>query len=82
MATVSFAADILPLFTTTDISHMQVFGVILAQYSYMSVPANAQNVLGHLDGTTPPSMPPPPEGPWSGDNITLFKNWMAGGYQP
>lgn len=82
MATVSFAADILPLFTTTDISHMQGFGVMLGQYSYMSVPANAQNVLDHLDGTTPPLMPPPPASPWTTDQINLFKAWMAGGYQP
>lgn len=83
MATVSFSADILPLFSkTTDIPHMAGFGVMLAEYSYMSVPANAQNVLSHLDGTTPPMMPPAPEGPWSADDITLFKNWIAGGYQP
>jgi len=82
MATVSFSADILPLFTSTDISHMQAFGVLLSQYSYMSVPANAQSVLGHLDGTTPPVMPPPPASPWTPANINLFKTWMAGGYQP
>jgi len=55
---------------------------MLGQYSYMSVPANAQNVLDHLDGTTPPVMPPPPAAPWTPANINLFKAWMAGGYQP
>ncbi len=83
MATVSFAADILPLFsTTTDIPHMAQMGVMLAEYSYMSVPANAQKVLDRLNGTTHPIMPPPPESPWSADQIALFTSWMAGGYQP
>jgi hypothetical protein len=82
MPTVSFAADILPLFTNTDISHMEGFGVMLAEYSYMSVPANAQNVLDRLDGTTTPIMPPPPATPWTQDQISLFKARIAGGYQP
>ena len=43
MSAVSFANDILPLFSkTTDIPHMADFGVMLAEYSYMSVPANAR----------------------------------------
>jgi hypothetical protein len=80
---VSFAADILPLFsTTTDIPHMARVDVMLANYNYMSVPANAQNVLDHLDGTKAPLMPPKPDGPWSLDQIALFKAWMTGGYQP
>jgi hypothetical protein len=83
MATVSFANDILPLFSaTTDIPHMAEYGVMLGEYSYMSVPANAQNVLGHLNGSTPPIMPPKPAAPWSASNIALFQAWMSGGYQP
>jgi len=39
-APVSFAADILPLFTSIDIAHMQPMGVFLNQYSYMSDPTN------------------------------------------
>lgn len=82
-ANVSFAADILPLFSaTTDIPHMARFGVMLAQYGYMSVPANAQNILDRLNGTTPPIMPPPPAQPWSPANIALFQAWMSGGYKP
>lgn len=80
---VSFANDILPLFsTTTDIPHMASRGVMLADYTYMSVPANAQDVLNHLNGTKAPRMPPPPEQPWSPANIALFQSWIAGGYQP
>jgi hypothetical protein len=80
---VSFANDILPLFsTTTDIPHMAGRGVMLAEYDYMCVPANAQDVLDHLNGTKAPRMPPPPEAPWSADDIALFQFWIAGGYQP
>jgi hypothetical protein len=50
MALISFAAQILPLLTQTDIDHMAGMGVMLAQYSYMSQPANAQNVLNYLNG--------------------------------
>ncbi len=80
MATVSFATNILPLFTTTDIAHMAGMNVMLAEYSYMSVPANAQNVLDHLNGTTPPAMPP--GAPWPQNQIDLFQAWINGGYQP
>jgi hypothetical protein len=82
MAPISFAAQILPLFTETDIAHMANFSVMLAEYSYMSQPANAQDVLDHLNGTASPLMPPAPAGPWPVANIQLFQAWMAGGYQP
>ena len=55
---------------------------MLAEYAYMSNPANAKAVLDRLDGTVGPIMPPPPASPWSAANIALFKAWMAGGYQP
>jgi hypothetical protein len=83
MPSVSFANDILPLFDkTTDIPHMARAGVMLADYVYMSVPANAQAVLDRLEGTTGPIMPPKPAQPWAPANIVLFKAWIAGGYQP
>lgn len=83
MPTVSFAADIVPLFDpTTDIPHMARKGVMLADYAYMSAPSNAQDVLDHLDGTAAPLMPPPPAKAWSPASIALFKAWMAGGFQP
>ena len=82
MATVSFTSQILPLFTPTDIKHMARYGCLLAEYSYMSQPANAQTVLSRLNGTTKPVMPPPPAAPWTAPNIQLFQDWMAGGYQP
>jgi hypothetical protein len=83
MATVSFATDILPLFNkTTDIPHMANRGVMLADYAYMSIPANAQKVLSHLDGSVPPIMPPKPAAPWTESNIALYRAWMTGGFQP
>jgi len=77
---VSFAKDIAPLFRPNDIACMGRFGVMLTEYDYMSVPANASNVLDHLDGSTPPRMPP--SGSWPEARIELFKSWIAGGYQP
>lgn len=82
MATVSFANDISVLFSKADIACMAKKHVMLADYNYMSVPANAQDVLDHLDGTTAPLMPPQPAQPWTPAQIALFKAWMAGGYQP
>lgn len=78
----SFAADILPLFTAIDIAHMAHGHVMLAEYAYMSNPANAKAVLDRLDGTVGPIMPPKPAAPWSAANIALFKAWIAGGFQP
>jgi hypothetical protein len=83
VADVSFATDIVPLFDpNTDIPHMARRGVKLADYAYMSVPANAQDVLDRVDGTKAPLMPPKPAQPWSAANIAVFKAWMAGGYKP
>ena len=77
---VSFAKDIVPLFNPGDIACMGRAGVMLGHYDYMSVPANANSVLGHLDGSTPPVMPP--GGGWPEAQIKLFKSWIDGGYQP
>jgi hypothetical protein len=83
MADISFATDIVPLFdAATDIPHMARRGVKLVDYGYMSIPANAQDCLDHVDGTKAPMMPPRPAQPWSADKIALFKAWMAGGYKP
>ena len=82
MAAPSFATDILPLFTTIDIAHMAHGHVMLAEYDYMSKPANAQAVLDRLNGVGGAIMPPKPASPWSQADIALFKAWMAGGYLP
>jgi hypothetical protein len=60
MPSVSFEADIKPLFRAIDISHMNPFGVELDDYSYMSNSDNANSVLATLSthNGEPPSMPP------------------------
>jgi hypothetical protein len=80
---VSFASDIKPLFRAIDISHMKKFKIDLDDYTYMSNPNNANQVLAALsphDGE-PPSMPP--GGPyWSPAQRELFVQWQKDGYQP
>ena len=83
MPQVSFAGDIKPLFRAIDVSHMKSYGVKLDDYTFMSNPDNANQVLATLspqDGE-PPSMPP--GGPyWTADQLTLFTKWQEDGYQP
>ena len=87
MALVSFAADIKPLFRPVDVAHMNVHGIRLDDYKYMSDPANnhgnaeaVQQTVSHLGGQ-PPSMPP--GGPyWTGEQVALFTKWRTDGYQP
>jgi hypothetical protein len=77
---VSFAQDIRPLFTDMDIAHMKNFGVALDDFGYMRDPAHAQKVLDALSaGRMPPSSSGEP--PWSPDNVQLFREWIAAGYQ-
>ena len=78
-----FANDIRPLFQQVDIDHMNWFCDLS---SYDDVKLHAQEILDRLKGHGGPVMPPPPSGggngPWSTGNITLFQNWINGGYQP
>lgn len=79
---VSFSKDIKPLFRPMDVEHMHVYGVPLDDYAYMSDAANdhqnAQAVLRTLIEKTMP-----PGGPfWSQEQLDLFQQWMADGYQP
>jgi hypothetical protein len=87
MALVSFAADIKPLFRPVDVAHMNVHGIKLDDYNYMSDPANnygnaeaVQQTVSHLGGQ-PPSMPP--GGPyWTEEQVALFAKWRTDGYKP
>ena len=77
---VSFAQDVRPLFTDMDIAHMKNFGVALDDFGYMRDPAHAQKVLDAVSaGAMPPSSSGEPS--WSPDNVQLFRDWVAGGYQ-
>ena len=77
---VRFAQDIRPLFTDMDIAHMKGFGVLLDDFGYMRDPAHAQHVLNRVsDGSMPPRRSGEP--PWSSENVQLFRDWIAAGYQ-
>ena len=77
---VSFAKEIKPLFREMDIDHMKNVGMPLDDFVFMSDPSNANSVLQSVIGN-PPIMPP--GGPyWTADQVALFKQWMADGYQP
>jgi hypothetical protein len=80
-APVSFAKDIKPLFRAVDIQHMKPHGVFLDDYAYMSdATDNHGNAQGVYDQLSSQSMPP--GGPfWTTAQLTLFSNWMQGGYQ-
>jgi hypothetical protein len=85
---VSFAQNILPLFTDRDITCMRRFSVRLNDYDYMSDQAgsdsfadhaNARNVYAHLVGAATPRMPM--GGPyWPDDQLKLFDQWMVDGF--
>jgi hypothetical protein len=79
--TVSFAQDIKPLFTDMDVAHMNNFGVSLDDFDYMRDPSHAQRVLSRVsNGSMPPRRSGEPA--WSPETVQLFRDWMAGGYQP
>jgi hypothetical protein len=82
---VSFDRDVRTLFRQIDIDHMSPYGVLLADYSYMSLPdnnhANAQDVLDFLSGKKQPQMPI--GGPfWDSTKLSLYQRWMDDGYKP
>ena len=78
--TVSFAADILPLFTSMDVDHMKPHGVTLDDYGYMSQPTHANRVLETVSSG---AMPPRDSGElaWSQEQVALFRAWIDSGYQ-
>jgi hypothetical protein len=84
----SFASDIAPLFTQSEIDCMSGLGVELDDYGYMSSAAgnanypdhaNAREILARLTGERRPRMPM--GGPyWDDAQIDIFKQWMADGF--
>ena len=63
MPQVSFARDIGPLFRDVDISHMEVHGIKLDDYTFMSDPENANKCSKHFRRTKATRLPCHPEGP-------------------
>lgn len=89
---VSFARDIVPMFTPKDISCMNVFGVNLGIYEYMSSPvgddkypdhANANHVYARLTGDEKPQMPKgaklwtAADNPEGQKNLRTMHEWMT-----
>lgn len=73
----SFAADILPLFRYGDINCMSRAGVLLSDANWMCVPNNAARVYTQLS-----SKEMPPDAPWPDAQIERFKAWMDQGCKP
>ena len=75
---ISFAKDIRPLFTDTDVLHMKPYGFDLSNYE--DVVANAQAIHDAVSGGT---MPPKANGgPWTKEKCDLFERWMQQGHVP
>ncbi|MGF6727795.1 hypothetical protein P3T43_007187 [Paraburkholderia sp. GAS41] len=86
----SFATDIRPLFSESQINCMSEQGVKLGDYDYMSNPngdilyddhANARHVYGRLSGTESGRMPLSGSY-WSLAMLKIFSDWMREGFQP
>ena len=79
---ISFETDIVPLFRPMDIQCMRSRDVFLIDYTYMSTPGNASEVVGLLRGAVESTPRMPYGGPyWSEDSIELLQSWIDGGYQ-
>jgi len=74
-ASLSFARDIRPMFTDTDVEHMQAFGIDLSDKDDVETHADAiyQQVSAH-------TMPPPGAGEqWTDEMCDRFKAWQTQG---
>jgi hypothetical protein len=75
MRTLSFEADIRPLFRSHDIESMKPFGIDLS--SYEDVKKHGQDIYGRLSAKDMPC-----DGPWSDDSVQQFKDWIKSGMKP
>ena len=72
----SFASDIRPLFRDTpDVATMKRMGLDLS--SYDDVKAKSEGIYARLEDGTMPC-----DGPWTREQVSLFKRWMDGGMSP
>jgi hypothetical protein len=76
VGTVSYAADIRPLFRPKDISSMLNFGGFDLSV-YADVFTRADDILRRLEAGDMPC-----DGGWPRERVALFEAWMAGGKQP
>lgn len=73
-ATVSFAADIRPLFREKDRESMlKAFDL----WEYDDVVSHQDAIVKALAGGSMPC-----DGAWSADQVALLQRWVAGGSQP
>lgn len=77
VATTSFATDIAPMFATYRAQMIWRFDIT----DYETVKANAQMLLGRMNGTTGAQMPAI-GAPFSQQFIDTFKLWMHEGFPP
>ncbi len=75
MSTLSFAADIRPLFRSYDVESMKPAGIDLS--SYEDVKKKAQSIYARLSAKDMPC-----DGPWSDNDVQKFKEWMDTGMKP
>lgn len=75
----SFAADIRPLFTDTDVRHMKSHGLDLS-----SCDAVAKQAKSIFTVVTAGTMPPPADGGkrWSEEMCETLRQWMDQGCPP
>jgi len=72
---ISYSSDIRPLFRASDIACMATKGVKLDNFAWLSDPGHAQKVYAKLQ-----SGAMPPDGAWSQDKLSLFKDWIDDGH--
>ena len=78
---VSFARDIVPLYTTIDVDHMKPLGVLLVDYGYISDPNNGHAHANAVLST--PKIRACPGWPFrSQAELDLFTLWVSEGYNP
>jgi len=78
-ATLSFARDIRPLFTDTDVAHMKPAGMDLSDRD--SVVTHADAIYRTVaDGSMPPSASGGTR--WTQAQCALFKQWQTEGCPP
>jgi hypothetical protein len=75
----SFAKDIRPMFTDTDVKHMKSLGLDLGDWN--AVKAQADAIYGVVARHV---MPPASSGepPWTADMCERFKQWQDDGCPP
>lgn len=67
----SFAADVAPMFREKDVTAMTF---MFDLHDYDAVRDNADDILEAVSGGSMPC-----DAPWTDDQVTVFRGWMADG---